>query len=97
MYQKINDVNCIEDVWEQDSYVKFKVINKKEIILEANRQGYLSLANLFRSIANNGINSAEGDSFDDSYWMYNFCDKIDRESCNIVLSYSYNKDENKPY
>lgn len=97
MYVKINDVHHIDDIWEKDAFVKIKARNKKEIIIEANREGYLSLARLFNTIAENGISTNDaGEPVNDSYWMYNFCGKIDKESSDVVLSYRYNPDEEIP-
>lgn len=60
-YDKTTDTDWINGIWEKISYAKIKALNKKEIIIEANSKGFLSLSKLFKSVSEYRINSAKQD------------------------------------
>jgi len=79
MQEKINKITNIDDIWEDETYIKIKHQGKKQIAIEANKKGLLSLAKMFMSMAENGI-------VDDHFWIYSYCGYIDKDSDDIVIS-----------
>ncbi len=61
MYDKINDVDMLDDIWLKGSRILIKARNRHLILIQANKKGYLTLARMFESIAKHGINSAHND------------------------------------
>ncbi len=61
MYDKINDADMLDDVWVEGSRILIKAKNRHQILIQANKKGYLTLARMFASIAEHGINSAHSD------------------------------------
>lgn len=61
MYDKVNDVDMLDDIWVSGSRILIKARKRHQILIQANKKGYLTLAKLFGSIAKYGINSSHND------------------------------------
>ncbi len=61
MYDKVNDVDMLDDIWVEGSRILIKARNRQTILIKANKKGYLTLAKMFESIAKYGINSSHND------------------------------------
>ena len=97
MYMKVNDMTNIDDIWEENCYVNFRVADRHSIVIDADRRGYLSLARLFYTIADNGINVAEHGVSEDCYLMANYCGKIAETSAEVCLTVFNSQEDVEEY
>ena len=75
---EINEFDDLDNIWISNAFVRINY-RRGNIVMVANKEGFLSLSNMFKSMAENGIS-------DDHMWICSYYGYFDRKSNDIVIS-----------